>query len=172
MSYVDQFALLGMRCVQQISLLKLWEQLRGKRELPQFEALMPEEISRSMDKLSFSEVIQVEKGYRFRIIQNGAQFDRIYPERRVGKFLDEVLPQAFRDQALLLHKQVVVSRRPSFSFSLLRKADGPLIRYERLLLPFTCHGGDVERIVGAITLFSEENGFDSNDVLTGRLIGP
>jgi len=50
-----------MRCVQQVSLLKLWEQLRGKRELPRFEALAPEEISRSMDKLSFSKVIQVEK---------------------------------------------------------------------------------------------------------------
>jgi len=170
--YVDQFAAQGMRCVQQISLLRLWEQLRGKCELPEFEALTPEIISRSMDKLSFSEVIHVENGYRFRIIKNGAQFDRIYPEKRVGRFLDEVLPQAFRDHALLLHKQVVVSRRPSFSFSMLRKADGPLIRYERLLLPFTCHGANVERIVGAITLFSEENGFDSNDVLTGKLVGP
>jgi len=161
-----------MRCVQQISLLKLWEQLRGKRELPQFEALAPDDISRSIDKLSFSEVVQTEFGYRFRIIQNGAQFDRMYPERRVGKFLDEVLPEALRDQALQFHEQVVVSRRPSFSFSTLRKGDGPLIRYERLLLPFTCNGRDVERIIGAITLFTEENGFDSDDVLTGKLVGP
>ena len=34
MSHRDQFALLGMRCVQQISLLKLWEQLRYQN-LPQ-----------------------------------------------------------------------------------------------------------------------------------------
>jgi len=47
-----------------------------------------------------------------------------------------------------------------------------LIRYERLLLPFTCNGRDVERIIGAITLFTEENGFDSDDVLTGKLVGP
>jgi len=118
--------------------------------LPRFEALAPDEILRSMDKLSFSEAVQVENGYRFRVIQNGSQFNRIYSERRVGKFLDEVLPRAFRDQALLLHNQVVVSRRPSFSFSMLRKADGPLIRYERLLLPFTPHREDVERIVAAI----------------------
>src|SRR5580700_1377459 len=127
-----------MRCVQQISLLKLWERLRGKRELPRFEALTPEDISRSIDKLSLSEVVQTENGYRFRIIQSGIQFDRMYPEKRDGKFIDEVLPQAFREQALLLHEQVVVRRQPSFSFSLLRKDDGPLIRYERLLLPFTC----------------------------------
>ena len=118
-----QLALQGMRCVQQISLLKLWERLRGKHELPQFEALNPEEISPLTDKLSLSEVVRVDKQYCFRIIQNGAQFDRMYPERRVGKFLDEVLPPAFRDQALLLHKQVVVCRQPSFSFSMLRKAD-------------------------------------------------
>lgn len=170
MSYRDQFASQGMRCVQQISLLKLWEQLRGKRELPLFEALLPDDISRSIDKLSFSEVVQTETGYRFRIIRNGAQFDRMYPEKRVGKYLDEVLPQAIRDQALLLHEQVVVSRQPSFSFSVLRKADGPLIRYERLLLPFTCIGENVERIIGAITLFTEENGFDVNDVLTAKRI--
>ena len=91
---------------------------------------------------------------------------------RVGKFLDEVLPEALRDQALQFHEQVVVSRRPSFSFSTLRKGDGPLIRYERLLLPFTRNGRDVERIIGAITLFTEENGFDSDDVLTGKLVGP
>jgi hypothetical protein len=159
-----------MRCVQQIALLKLWEQLRGKRELPQFEALVPDDISRSTDKLSFSEVVEAEIGYRFRIIRSGAQFDRMYSGRRIGKFLDEILPQAIRDQALLLHEQVVVSRRPSFSFSVLRKADGPLIRYERLLLPFTCRGEDVERIISAITLFTEENGFDANDVLTAKRV--
>lgn len=168
MSYRDQFASQGMRCVQQISLLKLWEQLRGKRELPQFEALLPDDISRSIDKLSFSEVVQAENGYRFRIIRNGAQFDRMYPEKRVGKFLDAVLPPAIREQALRLHEQVVVSRQPSFSFSVLRKADGPLIRYERLLLPFTSRGEHVERIIAAITLFTEENGFDANDVLTAK----
>lgn len=159
-----------MRCVQQISLLKLWEQLRGKRELPQFEALLPDDISRSIDNLSFSEVVRTETGYRFRIIRNGVQFDRMYPEKRVGKFLDEVLPQAIRDEALLLHEQVVVSRQPAFSFSVLRKADGPLIRYERLLLPFTSSGEHVERIIGAITLFTEENGFDANDVLTAKRV--
>ena len=159
-----------MRCVQQISLLKLWEQLRGKRELPQFEALMPDDISRSIDKLSFTEVVQTQAGFRFRIIRNGAQFERIYPEIRAGKFLDEILPEALRGQALKQHEQVVISRQPSFSFSMLRKADGPLIRYERLLLPFTCHGEVVERVIGAITLFTEENGFDANDVLTAKRV--
>jgi hypothetical protein len=159
-----------MRCVQQIPLLKLWERLRGKRDLPRFEALMPEDISRSIDKLSFSEVVQTENGYRFRIIENGVQFDRMYPEKRDGKFIDEVLPQAFREQALLLHEQVVVRRQPSFSLSLLRKDDGPLIRYERLLLPFTFNYVAVERIVGVITLFTEGNGFDVRDVLTGKLV--
>lgn len=170
MSYYDQFSSQGMRCVQQISLLKLWEQLRGKRELPQLEALMSEDISRSIDKLSLSEVVHTDKGYRFRIIRNGAEFDRIYPQRRVGRFLDEVLPQAFRDQALSFHEQVVVSRQPSFSFSVLRKDDGPLIRYERLLLPFSCNGEDVERIIGAITLFTEDNGFDAKDILTAGVV--
>jgi len=162
-----------MRCIEQIALLKLWERLRSKRELPQFEALVPDDVSRAIDKLSFSEVVRTEDGLRFCIIRNGAQFDRIYPQRRVGKFLDEVLPQAFKDQALLFHQKVVATRQPSFSFSMLRKDEGPLVRYERLLLPFTCDGGqDVERIIGAITLFTEDNGFDAKDILTGRVVDP
>jgi hypothetical protein len=35
------------------------------------------------------------------------------------------------------------------------KDDGPLIRYERLRLRFTCNDVGVERIVGVITLFTE-----------------
>jgi hypothetical protein len=52
----------------------------------------------------------------------------------------------------------------------MRKDDGPLIRYERLLLPFSCGGPYVERIVGVITLFSEENGFHASDVTSGQII--
>jgi hypothetical protein len=170
-SYHDQFTSQGMRCVQQVSLLRLWERLRGKDRIPEFGALIPEDISRSIDKLSFSEVVRTEEGPRFRIIQNGAQFERMYPVSRVGRFLDETLPPAVREQALHYHNLVVAGRQPSFSYSVLRKDDGPLIRYERLLLPFTCNGGDVERIVGVITLFSEENGFDPSDVATGKLVG-
>jgi hypothetical protein len=38
------------------------------------------------------------------------------------------------------------------------------------LLPFACDGSHVERIVGVITLFSEENGFDASDVTSGKII--
>lgn len=171
MTYQDQFTSLGMRCVQQVSLLRLWEQLRGKNKLPEFGALVADDISRSIDKLSFSEVVRTEEGPRFRIIQNGTQFERMYPVSRVGRFLDETLAPAVREQALHYHRLVVAGRQPSFSFSILRKDEGPLIRYERLLLPFTCNGDDVERIAGNITLFSEENGFDASDVTTAKLVG-
>ena len=170
MSFHDEFTSQGMRCVQQVSLLRLWEQLRGKRELPEVGRLDPDDISRSIDKLSFTEVVRTKQGPRFRILQDGVQFERMYPFSRVSKFLDETLPRPIRDQALHHHKLVVVTRRPSFSFSVLRKDEGPPIRYERLLLPFACNGNEVERIVGVITLFSEDNGFDASDVATGKLV--
>jgi hypothetical protein len=168
--YHDQFTSQGMRCVQQVSLLRLWERLRGSQEFPQFNTLVAEDISRSIDKLSFCEVVRTDSGPRFRIVQSGVQFERMYPERRVGQFLDESLSPAIRDQALEHYKQVVASRQPSFSFSVVRKDDGPIIRYERLLLPFSCDGPHVERIVSVITLFSEENGFDASDVTSGRIV--
>lgn len=168
--YHDQFTSQGMRCVQQVSLLKLWERLRGSRELPQFSTLAAEDISRSVDKLSICEVVHSGSEPRFRIIKSGAQFERMYPERRVGQFLDETLSPAIRDQALEHYRRVVASLQPSFSFTAVRKNDGPIIRYERLLLPFACDGSDVERIVGVITLFSEENGFDASDVTSGQVI--
>jgi hypothetical protein len=166
----EQFTSQGMRCVQQIALLRLWEKLRGPHELPKFDTLDPEDISRTIDKLSFCVVILTDHGPRFRIVQSGAQFERMYPTRRVGMFLDETLSPAIREQALEHHRQVVASRQPSFSFSVMRKDTGPLIRYERLLLPFSCAGQHVERIVGVITLFSEENGFDASDVVSGQIV--
>lgn len=100
MRYHDQFTSQGMRCVQQVLLLKLWERLRGFGMLPQFSTLAAEDVSRSIDKLSFCEVVHTDSGPRFRIIRSGAQFERIYPERRVGMFLDESLSPAIRDRAL------------------------------------------------------------------------
>jgi hypothetical protein len=45
---------------------------------------------------------------------------------------------------------------------MLRRDQGPLVRYERLLLPFACGGSEnVERIVGAITLFTEDKAKDT-----------
>lgn len=171
MRYHDQFTSEGMRCVQQVSSLRLWERLRGSQQLPQFSTLAADDISRSIDKLTFCEVVRADSGPRFRIIQSGVQFERMYSQRRVGMFLDESLSPAIRDQALTHYKQVVASRQPSFSLSVVRKDDGPIIQYERLLLPFACDGAHVERIVGVITLFSEENGFDASDVTGGRIVG-
>jgi hypothetical protein len=64
----------------------------------------------------------------------------MYSERRVGQFLDESLSPAIMNQALERYRQVVAGRQPFFSFSIVRKDDGPIIRYERLLLPYYCYG--------------------------------
>jgi len=159
-----------MCCVQQVSLLRLWEQLRGDRILPKFSSLSADDVSRSIDKLSFCEVVRTDTGPRFRIIQNGAQFERMYSEKRVGRFLDESLSPPIRDQAIEYRKRVVETLEPSFSLSAVRKNNGPIIRYERLLLPFAGNGAQVEQIVGVITLFSEENGFDISDVTSGQIV--
>jgi hypothetical protein len=159
-----------MRCVQQVAFLRLWERLRGSQQLPHFSALTADDVERSNEMLSLVEVVATDTGPRFRVIRNGLQFNRMYTESRSGQFLDDYLPPHIRSQALESHRHVVEKREPCFSLSNVRNNEGPIIRYERLVLPFTLNGPDVERVATVITIFSEENGFDLRDVMNGQII--
>ena len=158
-----------MRCVQQKGLLKLWERLCGTDQIPQFSSLPLDDFKRSIDKIMLCDVEHTKDGLRFRIAYHGDQFERMHNSKCVGKYLDGVIAPAVRTQALKSYAEVTIKRQPAFSVSDVRKDDGPIIRYERLLLPFSRKGPFVQRIVCMVTLFSEENGFAFSDISAERL---
>ena len=66
-----------------------------------------------------------------------------------------------------MYRQVAANGEPYFSATALREGDGPVVNYERLLLPFTKTGSLVEYICCIITMVTEANGFSFDIAIKG-----
>lgn len=157
----------NIKCPQQIAFLKFWEHSRGQNPLPSIAALDNENLRRVADKLMLCRVHHEGEALRFLIKFHGKQFEKAYGRNCVGQFVDEAVAPALREKALAMFRQAVMSREPVFSSTPLREGDGPIVHYERLLLPFTKTGLTVEYICCLITMHSEENGFNFDIALKG-----
>ncbi len=90
----------------------------------------------------------------------------------VGRFVDETAPPAFRADALSRYREVAQTGQPNFGAMLLREGIGPLVSYERLLLPFTASGSTVDYICCIVTMVTQDNGFSLDIALKGQICGP
>lgn len=158
-----------IRCVQQMGFLKLWELKCSNGQIPQLKSLPLDDLARSIDKIMFCLVDKTSKQTRFRIIHEGSQLVRMFGGCSVGKYVDEAISPALRENALKCYEQVVNTRRPNFSSFDVKTPDGPLIRYERLLLPFSIKGPFVQRIGCMVSLFTEANGLNFDDISSPEL---
>lgn len=159
-----------IRCPQQISFLKFWERSRGENSVPSIAALDTESLKRIADKLMLCHVRHEGEALRFLIRFQGKQFEKAHGTNCVGRFVDETVPPALREKALAMYRRTALSREPAFSSTPLREGDGPIVYYERLLLPFTKIGLAVEYVCCLITMYTEENGFNFDIALKGRPI--
>lgn len=162
----------GMRCIQQISLLKHWERWRAAEKLPQSKQISAEHIASSIDKIMLSDVHGVGSSARFLVRFHGKQYEQMYGKNCVGQYLDTALPETIRDQSLESYFACLASAEPIFNVLAVRKDAGPVIWIETLHLPFRIGGQAVGRIATIGTLFSEENGFDVADISDARQVYP
>lgn len=146
-----------IRCVQQLGMVKLWEHLKGRDELPHVSAVRGDDLERLRDKLLVMDVVWETGQPRYLIRFHGVNFERVNRRNCVGRFLDESMPPPVSARGLETYHGVVSGRRPSFSATAVSSPSGETLSYERLLLPFTVTGQDVEQIFTVITLFSEDN---------------
>lgn len=146
-----------IRCVQQLGLLKLWQRLRGAAKLPDITAVQGHDLERLRDKLMLFDVVWREGEPCYLIRFQGADFSKMHNRDCTGLFLNDVMAPAVRERGLLTYRTVVDRGIPSFTSTPVRDADGFVIHYERLLLPFTSTGQGVEHIHCVITLFAEDN---------------
>jgi hypothetical protein len=146
-----------IRCVQQIGILKLWERWKGAAELPDLAAVQGNDLERVRDKLMLLDVIWHDGQPSYLIRFQGEDFGRMHNRDCTGLFLDEVMAPAVRERGVRVYRTVVDRRIPVFTSTPVRNADGAMVHYERLLLPFTTTGQGVEHIHCVITLFAEDN---------------
>ena len=161
-----------VRCPQQLSFLKFWERRRANTWMPALQVLADSDLRRVAKKLMLCEVVRDGDDLRFLIKLHGRQFERVQGEPLVGRFVDETPPPAFRADALSRYREVAMTGEPNFGSVLLREQDGPVVTYERLLLPFTTTGATVDYICCLVTMVSENNGFNVAIAIRGQVHDP
>jgi hypothetical protein len=144
--------------------LKLWQLKSLNGQIPELKSLPLADLARSIDKIMFCLVDKTTKQPRFRIIHEGSQLVKMFGGCSVGKHVDEAISPVLREDALKCYEQVVNTRRPNFSVFYVKTPNGPLTRYERLLLPFSKKGPFVQGIGCMVSLFTEANGLNFDDI--------
>lgn len=162
----------AIRAINQRWLLKFWMRHRGMARVPCWQAVKPDDLASLADHLSFLDVIG-DRPPRFLIRYHGhliAQASGATDCR--GRYLDEVIPAARRDDALAPYAQAVRSGAPAYTIQDLTDPAGRPIQFERLLLPFSRDGETVDRILAAYEFVSVDGAFDPRGLLSGTAVAP
>jgi len=153
-----------VRSINQRWLLSYWNRQRGDALLPIWQGLDAEELARISDTLTFQDVVATDSGPRFLIRFHGARIGEAYGANCQGKYLDEILPEAFRQPALATYYHVIATKQPVYAIADTRDRHGRLVHYERLLLPFSRDGIEADRILASLETVSPEGAFENRDI--------
>jgi hypothetical protein len=165
-----------VRSADQFWLLKWWIRTRGSRQLPAVEGVPADQPAGISDNLLFTDVVSRDGATRFLIRSGGRHITEYFgvscPTGGQGRFIDEVLPPAYRDAALSTFHEAVVAREPVYTIADLRDRAGRIVHVERLLLPFGRDGTAVDRILASIEAVSPEGAFDGQHLMTAPAMPP
>jgi len=165
-----------VRSIDQLWLLKSWIRTRGSRQLPAAEDLTVAERPGISDNLLFTDVVSRDGATRFLIRSGGGRITEYFgvscPTGGQGRFLDDVLPPAYRAAALATFHEAVAARDPVYTIADMRDRAGRIVHFERLLLPFGRDGMAVDRILASIEAVSPEGTFDSHHLMTAPAMTP
>jgi hypothetical protein len=160
-----------VRSVKQRDLLNAWLRAFGKdRTLPKLAEYRPERIADELVDMMGYDVEAEGVDARFLITQEGSRLSATYgnehidPDKRTNRYLDDAIGPARYARVVPSYRACLAHRRPTYSISTVRDADGKDVSYERLLLPFGS-AGKVEQIVGSFKAISIEGRFKINNLM-------
>jgi hypothetical protein len=155
-----------VRSDSQRRLLERWVSLRDRAPLPVWNRLDPNDFAVPLENLALMQVTGQPGEPRFRIAFHGSRLAEAFgPDDCVGKCLDEILPPPYQASALSTYREVVDSKMPVYTVSDMRDPVGRIVHHERLLLPFTQGGAEVERILASIEPVSPEGPFQLREIM-------
>jgi hypothetical protein len=153
-----------VRSKQQRWLLDYWSHARGGQQVPIWQGL--DDMAAVCADLSYTQVVPAEDGPRFLIQFHGTRVAELFGrENCVGKFLDEILPAAYRHSALTTYRETVAQRLPVYTVADMRDRGGRIVHYERLLLPFGTACDRVDCILTLLETLSPEGDFDTRALM-------
>lgn len=161
-----------IRAISQRWLLKFWQRCLKDRDVPLWQSVESEDLSRLSAGLSLLEVVAGATPLdnpRFRIGFHGATIGAVYgAEDCRGRYLDEILSSRCSN-SLIAYYQVVAEGCPVYTIQDIVDRDGRPVQFERLLLPFASRGDGVDRILGSFEFICIDGAFDSRELMKRQM---
>lgn len=162
-----------VRAINQRWLLKFWKRHLGAHRVPQWQAVEAEDLNRMSANLSFLDVVGVDGTARYTIRFHGATIGQVYGSADCrGKSLDEIIPPARQAEGLAPYHRVAETGCPVYTIQDITNHEGRVVHYERLLLPFSRDGANVERILASFEFICEDGAFDARDLMKTQSAPP
>jgi hypothetical protein len=162
-----------VRAVNHRWLLKFWKRHLGDHRVPQWQAIVAENLSRLSSNLSFLDVVGSAGTACFVVRFNGAMIGTVYggADHR-GRRLEEVMPPEHRDDWLVPYRLAVGCRCPIYTIHDVTDRAGRLVHYERLLLPFGRDGQTVDRILASVEFICPDGAFEERELMLMQPTAP
>jgi hypothetical protein len=154
-----------VRSINQRWLLSHWNALRASSRLPAWRDVETSELAAMSANLAFFDVIEQDGEVRYLTRYRGSHIDEAFGHSGQGKYLDQILPPLYREAALTTYRQVLVTQLPVYTISDSRDRNGRIVHFERLLLPFSRDGVEIDRILASLEIVSPEGAFENRDIM-------
>jgi len=130
-------------------LCDLWEDLRGRRPLPDRADLDPADIAFALGNVALVDIEHAPLRARYRLV--GIHLVELWGRELRGRYVDTVFAPPVVEEAMRAYGHVVENRAPLYTRRSFRLSFG-LVGYHRLMLPF--HTGAPDRVdLVAVALF-------------------
>lgn len=126
------------------ALLHYWTGKRAQNAIPDRSDVDPIDIPKLLPDIGLLDVIDGGRRFYFRVV--GSNINRSFGHDYTGQYLDDVAPIGYSQFITLLYKKVVQARCPVYSLGKCRYRDSSVRSIQRLLLPLTKGGSDVDQI--------------------------
>jgi hypothetical protein len=146
-------------------LLSYWHRARGDALLPVWRGLDTSELKAMANDIGYAEMVGTEYNHRLLLSLQGARMIEAHGALGVGKFLDEILDEPYKQQSLATCRQSIITKLPVYTVVDLRDCNQRIVHYERLLLPFSQDGAHVHGLMASIETSSPEGAFENRNLL-------
>jgi hypothetical protein len=162
-----------VRAVNQRWLLKTWKRLKGAQRIPAWPAMEAEDLSRVKASLSFLEVSGGDGTARFLVRFHGEAIAKVYGSSDCReKFLDQIIPAERHAESLAPYHRALETGDPVYTIHDVTDRNGRLVYYERLLLPYTTDGRNIDRIVASFEFICPDGAFAGDALMKSPAVPP